>query len=150
MRSLKTKPMTLLFLAPWSAVCATEYSLKVKRLLYWPCWKKWMNSCFIISVLVAWCMTIWLGYAYAIKYDSSFLFQNNQVVGVGSGSTIVYAVDRLGKTWSNSIYSCFELLTVIIIKICFLPSWEGQTGEVEYRVCSHVFPGQHSFIWSLI
>lgn len=41
---------------------------------------------------------IWLGYAYAIIFDFSFLFQNNQVVGVGSGSTIVYAVDRLGKT----------------------------------------------------
>lgn len=26
------------------------------------------------------------------------LFQNNQVVGVGSGSTIVYAVDRLGES----------------------------------------------------
>lgn len=28
-------------------------------------------------------------------FDNLFL-QNNQVVGVGSGSTIVYAVDRLG------------------------------------------------------
>ncbi len=64
---------------------------------------------------------IWLGYVYAIKFDFSFLFQNNQVVGVGSGSTIVYAVDRLGKTRSNIIY-CLELLTVIISKICFLPS----------------------------
>lgn len=36
-----------------------------------------------------------------MKHFCSLLFlsylQNNQVVGIGSGSTIVYAVDRLGK-----------------------------------------------------
>jgi len=70
-----------------------------------------------------------------------FFSQNNQVVGVGSGSTIVYAVDRLGKTF-NLILSTYAYI-IITNGWYFLSSWEGKRGEAEHCVCSHVLPGQY-------
>lgn len=48
--------------------------------------------------------------------------QDNQAVGVGSGSTIVYAVDRLGKLPQGQVWSpCFSLFISIVLTTCSSP-----------------------------
>jgi ribose 5-phosphate isomerase len=41
--------------------------------------------------------------------------QDNYIIGVGSGSTIVYAVERLGEYWSVIIFGMMEKIKLKLI-----------------------------------
>ena len=45
-------------------------------------------------------------------------FQNNQVLGVGSGSTIVFAVERLGL-YKNLLHTNFAISAFIIKLVAY-------------------------------